>query len=91
MDELVSISGYVLTAAVAGGAGYYLAGQRAAPRLEELGRRVDVAERCLYQQGQAMRDLSEALRGLLSELERLPRDPSRSAAILAARSVLADR
>lgn len=91
MEELVSISGYVLTAAIAGSAGYYLASRQSAPRLEELGRRVDLAERCLYQQGQTMRDLSEALRGLLAELERLPRAPARSAAILAARSALADR
>ncbi len=91
MEELVGISGYVLTAALAGGTGYYLAGRQAAPRMEELGRRVDVAERCLYQQGQAMRELADALSGLLTELERLPRDPARSSAILAARSALADR
>jgi hypothetical protein len=91
LNELVGISGYVLTAGIAGGAGYYLAGIRAAPRMAELARRVDVAERCLYRQGQDMRELSQALRGLLAELERLPRDPSRSAAVLAARTALADR
>lgn len=85
---LDSVFGYLATAAVSGTGGYWVALVKARPLTAELAMRVDVAERGLYNQGQAIRELAEALRGLLAEIDRDAEAPSSRNAIVHAQHVL---
>lgn len=85
---LDSVFGYLATAMVSGTGGYYVAVVRSKPVTAELAMRVDVAERGLYNQGQAIRELAEALRGLLAEIDRDAEAPYAGSAISRAQQVL---
>ena len=84
-------TGYLLTASVAAVGGYAVAAMRYAPRIAELAQRVDSAERGLHGQGQAIDELSEALRSLLGALEGNGRTATREQAVSAARRALVRR
>jgi hypothetical protein len=84
-------TGYLLTASLAAVGGYALASMRYAPQMAELAQRVEVAEHSLFGQGQAIHELSEALRSLLTELEEGARSEKQRNAIAAAQWALSRR
>jgi hypothetical protein len=84
-------TGYFLTASVAALGGYAVASMRYAPRIAELAQRVEMTERSLTGPGEAIDELSEALRSLLGELDSTSASPSQREAISAARWTLARR
>lgn len=89
LDSDFNDTGYFLTASVAALGGYAVASMRYAPRIAELAQRVEVAERDLYGQGQAIHELSRALRDLVAELGGQAGSPSQREAIAAAQWLLA--
>lgn len=91
MDPEFGGTGYILTASVAAVGGYGFASMRYAPRIADLAQRVASTERNLSGQGQAICELSDALKCLLAELDGADNPPSQREAIAAARWVLANR
>jgi hypothetical protein len=81
-------SGYLLTASVAALGGYAFASLRYAPRLAQLAGRITIAERDLQGQGEALHELSEALRSLLRSLDAEADPISRIEAIASANRAL---
>jgi hypothetical protein len=88
LDSDLHGTGYLLTASVAAVGGYAVASMRYAPRIAELAQRVDLAERSLFGQGQAIHELSDALHRLLGELDGSKAGTSQNEAIAAARWAL---
>ena len=91
LDSNLQGTSYLLTASVAAVGGYAFASMRYAPRIAELAQRVEMAERSLFGHGQAIHELSDALRSLLFELGGGAASASQREAIAAAQWALARR
>ncbi|MGE3692917.1 MAG: hypothetical protein AB7F98_16200 [Novosphingobium sp.] len=88
MDPGFAGTGYLLTASAAALGGYAVASMRYAPRLADLAGRVALAEQDLRGQGEALLELSEALRSLLHSLDREADPAARIEAMAAAHRAL---
>jgi hypothetical protein len=69
VEQGLQSTGYLLTSSVAAIGGYAFASMRYAPRIAQLAGRIALAERDLHGQGEALHELSIALRSLLRSLD----------------------
>lgn len=91
LDADLNGTGYLLTASVAAAGGYAIAAMRYAPQIAQLARRIELTEVSLSGQGQAIDELSDALRSLLAAFDGSKSNPSQREAIAAAQWALTRR
>ncbi len=91
LDGDLNGTGYLLTASVAAAGGYAIAAMRYAPQIAQLAERIESTERSLSGQGQAIDELSDALRSLVTAFDGSKSNATQREAITAAQWALTRR